>query len=55
MVDGVESGRKIKEAKKDKTTMPLDHGYTVGLFQLSDACSRHTSERCEDHWRQDDQ
>ena len=56
MVNGVESGRKIKDEKTWQRVwsigideMNMD---TVGLFQLSDACSRQTGEDCEDHWRQ---
>ena len=53
--------RQKDQGGKDKTTSVIqwnwwdDHGYTVGLFQLSDACSRQTGEDWEDHWRQGDQ
>ena len=48
--------QKDQGGKEDKTTSVIqiqwhrwdDHGYTVGLVQLSDACSRHW--RQGDHW-----
>jgi len=61
MVNGVESGRKMKQAKTCMTTSVIrwhwwnNHGYKVGLFQWRDACSRQTGEDWEDHWRQGDQ
>jgi len=44
LVNAVESGTKIKEAKRTTTSVIRrhwwsDYGYTVGLFQWGDACS----------------